>query len=180
MFSSKAADGRMFLKDALQVVFKRKRLILIAFLIVATGISLAIMSVPTSYDVSGKLVVTRSRGDVLVSPADSRNFNFGLTSPTMQDMAVHAELLKNRSLITAVAKKLNLDAPKKEEASSASIVPANFNLPQAVAWIPEKVTGWLPWSTPPPADPNAPLPPGTRSRLDTAADLITAAMTVQV
>ena len=40
------------------------------------------MSVPTSYEVAGKLVVTRERGDLLVTPADQRNFNYALTAPS--------------------------------------------------------------------------------------------------
>ena len=65
MTAAKSTDVRWLLKDALGVVFKRKRLILGLFLIVALGISLAVLSIPTSYEVSGKLVVTRSRGDLL-------------------------------------------------------------------------------------------------------------------
>src|SRR5262245_1416388 len=115
MTAAKSADVRWLLKDALGVMFKRKRLILGLFLIVALGISFAVLSIPTSYEVAGKLVVTRARGDVLVTPADQRNFNFTVTAPTMQDMAVHAELLKNRSLVEGVVQKLGLDR-KKEDA----------------------------------------------------------------
>ena len=100
---------RWLLKDALRVVSKRKRLIFGLFLIVALGISVAVVSVPTSYEVAGKLVVTRERGDLLVTATDQRNFNFAVTAPTVQDMAVHAELLKNRSLVEAVVKQLGLD-----------------------------------------------------------------------
>ena len=82
MTAAKSADVRWLLKDALGVVFKRKRLIVGLFLIVALGISLAVLSAPTSYEVAGKLVVTRSRGDILVTPADQRSFNFALTAPT--------------------------------------------------------------------------------------------------
>jgi uncharacterized protein involved in exopolysaccharide biosynthesis len=107
--TARTSDVRWLLKDALRVVSTRKRLILGIFLIVALGISLAVVSVPTSYEVAGKLVVTRERGDLLVTPTDQRNFNFAVTAPTVQDMAVHAELLKNRSLVEAVVKQLGLD-----------------------------------------------------------------------
>ena len=106
MTAPKTSDVRWLLKDALSVVFKRKRLILGLFLTVGLAIAIAVLSVPSTYEVAGKLVVTRSRGDLLVTPSDQRNFNFALTAPTIQDMAVHAELLKNRSLIESVVKKL--------------------------------------------------------------------------
>src|SRR5262245_24608249 len=105
MTAPKTSDVRWLLKDALSVVFKRKRLILGLFLTVGLAIAIAVLSVPSTYEVAGKLVVTRSRGDLLVTPSDQRNFNFALTAPTIQDMAVHAELLKNRSLIESVVKK---------------------------------------------------------------------------
>ena len=115
--TARTSDVRWLLKDALRVVSKRKRLIFGVFLIVALGISLAVLSVPTSYEVAGKLVVTRERGDLLVTPTDQRNFNFAVTAPTVQDMAVHAELLKNRSLVEAVVKQLGLDRGGSTSAS---------------------------------------------------------------
>lgn len=108
MAAHTTSDVRGLFRSALAVVFKRKRLVLALFLVIAAGISLAVMSVPASYEVAGKLVVTRSRGDLLVTPADQKNFNYVLTAPTVQDMAVHAELLKNRSLVEAVARRLGL------------------------------------------------------------------------
>ena len=88
--TARTSDVRWLLKDALKVVSKRKRLIFGLFLIVALGISVAVVSVPTSYEVAGKLVVTRERGDLLVTPFDQRIFNYAVTAPTIQDMAVHA------------------------------------------------------------------------------------------
>jgi uncharacterized protein involved in exopolysaccharide biosynthesis len=86
-----------------------------------------VLSVPASYEVAGKLVVTRSRGDLLVTPADQKNFNYVLTAPTVQDMAVHAELLKNRSLVESVVRQLGLggagNAPRGDPPSD----PARFN-----------------------------------------------------
>ena len=117
--TTRTSDVRWLLKDALRVVGKRKRLIFGLFLIVALGISVAVVSVPTSYEVSGKLVVTRERGDLLVTPSDQRNFNYAVTSPTIQDMAVHAELLKNRSLVEAVVKQLGLDRGADASVSEA-------------------------------------------------------------
>src|SRR5262245_7185079 len=141
MTAAKSADVRWLLKDALGVVFKRKRLILGLFLIVALGISLAVLSIPSSYEVAGKLVVTRSRGDVLVTPVEQRQFNFALTSPTLQDMAVHAELLKNRSLIEAVAKKLGLDKKKNDSQAKASENPITAGLNQISVWVPWTSSG---------------------------------------
>jgi uncharacterized protein involved in exopolysaccharide biosynthesis len=119
--TARTSDVRWLLKDALRVVSKRKRLIFGLFLIVALGISVAVVSVPTSYEVAGKLVVTRERGDLLVTPFEQRNFNYAVTSPTIQDMAVHAELLKNRSLIEAVVKQLGLDRGAATSASEARL-----------------------------------------------------------
>src|SRR5262245_41005010 len=136
MTAPKTSDVRWMLKDALGVVFKRKRLILALFLTVALGISLAVLSVPSSYEVAGKLVVTRARGDLLVTPADQRNFNFALTAPTVQDMAVHAELLKNRSLIESVVKTLGLDRKKDEGQAKAPDGPIAAGLNQISVLIP--------------------------------------------
>jgi capsular polysaccharide biosynthesis protein len=119
--TARTSDVRWLLKDALRVVSKRKRLIFGLFLIVALGISVAVMSVPTSYEVAGKLVVTRERGDLLVTASEQRNFNYAVTSPTIQDMAVHAELLKNRSLIETVVKQLGLDRGADTSASEARL-----------------------------------------------------------
>jgi uncharacterized protein involved in exopolysaccharide biosynthesis len=115
--TARTSDVRSFLKDALGIVSRRKRLILGIFFIVALGISLVVVSVPTSYEVAGKLVVTRTRGDLLISPASLRYFNFLVTASSIQDMAVHAELLKNRSLIETVVKQLGLDRGGSSSAS---------------------------------------------------------------
>jgi uncharacterized protein involved in exopolysaccharide biosynthesis len=136
MTAAKTSDIRWLLKDALGVVFKRKRLILGLFLVVALGISFAVLSVPTTYEVAGKLVVTRSRGDLLVTPMDQRSFNFALTAPSLQDMAVHAELLKNRSLIETVVKKLGLDKKKDDSQAKAADSPVSAGLNQVSVWIP--------------------------------------------
>src|SRR5215831_4816594 len=172
MTAAKTTDVRWLMKDALGVVFKRKRLILGLFLIVALGISFAVLSVPTSYEVAGKLVVTRSRGDLLVTPSDQRNFNFALTAPTIQDMAVHAELLKNRSLIESVVKKLGLDR-KKTEAKAAEpdgVIAASLN--QISVWIPGVGSG--------PASPPKPDPASDQNRLNSVVDTILNGLTIQV
>jgi uncharacterized protein involved in exopolysaccharide biosynthesis len=119
--TARTSDVRWLLKDAVRVVSKRKRLIFGLFLVVALGISVAVVSVPTSYEVAGKLVVSRERGDLLVSPGDLHNFNYLVTAPSIQDMAVHAELLKNRSLIEAVVKQLGLDRGGATSASEARL-----------------------------------------------------------
>src|SRR5262245_27542981 len=170
MTAAKSADVRWLLKDALGVVFKRKRLILGLFLIVALGISLAVLSIPTSYEVAGKLVVTRSRGDILVTPADQRAFNFALTAPTQQDMAVHAELLKNRSLVEAVAKKLGLDKKREDSQAKAAENPITAGLNQ--------ISVWIPWTSNNPTGAQRPAP--DQNRLNAAVDTITAGLTIQV
>jgi polysaccharide biosynthesis transport protein len=170
MTAAKSADVRWLLKDALGVVFKRKRLILGLFLIVALGISLAVLSVPTSYEVAGKLVVTRSRGDVLVTPGDQRSFNFALTAPTLQDMAVHAELLKNRSLIEAVVKKLGLDKKRENSQAKAAENPITAGLNQ--------ISVWVPWTSSSPAGTQKAAP--EQNRMNGAVDSIAGGLTIQV
>jgi len=123
MTAPRTSDVRWLLKDALGVVFKRQRLILVLFLLVAVGITITVASIPDTYEVAGKVVVTRERGDVLMTPADLRNFNFSVTAPTIQDMAVHADLLKNRSLVEAVAKRLGLDRKKQDIQAAAAGAP---------------------------------------------------------
>ena len=124
--TARTSDVRWLLKDALRTVSRRRRLIVAIFLVVALGIAVAVVSVPTSYEVAGKLVVTRERGDLLVTPADQRNFNYSVTAPTLQDMAVHSELLKNRSLVETVVHRLGL---VRQDATGASLAAgdARFN-----------------------------------------------------
>src|SRR5262245_49595738 len=170
MTAAKTSDIRWLLKDALGVVFNRKRLILGLFLIVALGISFAVLSVPASYEVAGKLVVTRNRGDLLVTPADQRNFNFVLTAPTVQDMAVHAEMIKNRSLIEAVARKLGLDKKKDDAQAKAAETPIAAGLNQ--------ISVWLPWASP--GAGAGPKQPTDQNRLNASVDTILAGLNVQV
>ena len=177
MTATKTSDSKALLRDALGVMFKRKRLIVGLFLVVALGISFAVLSMPTSYESTGKLVVTRSRGDMLVTPADNKNFNFTVTAPTPQDMAVHAEMLKNRSLLEAVARKLDLDRRRDEAKSGAT--PALMSLGQVFALIPERFQGWFPWGGPA-GDPKQPPAAGARTRLDGVVDSMALSLTAQV
>ncbi len=50
--------------------------------------------------------------DPLVTAGDETKLNLGLTLPTLQDMAVHADLLRNRSLVESVVGRLGLDRAK--------------------------------------------------------------------
>jgi uncharacterized protein involved in exopolysaccharide biosynthesis len=177
MTAARTSDSRAVLRDALGVMFKRKRLILGLFLVVALGISFAVLSLPASYEVTGKLVVTRSRGDVLVTPSDNKNFNFTVTAPTAQDMAVHAEMLKNRSLLEAVAKKLDLERRRSEANRGAN--PSLMSLGQVFALIPERFQGWFPWSGPA-GDSREPAVRPARARLDGIVDGMSNALAVQV
>src|SRR5262249_9423574 len=148
---------------------KRKRLILALFLVVALGISFAVLSVPTTYEVAGKLVVTRSRGDLLVTAMDQRSFNFALTAPSVQDMAVHPELLKNRSLIETVAKKLGLDKKKDTAQAQAADSPVSAGLNQ--------ISVWIPWASGPS---NTAKPAPEQNRLNGVVDGILGGLNVQV
>ncbi len=176
MTATKTSDSKALLRDALGVMFKRKRLIVGLFLVVALGISFAVLSLPTSFESTGKLVVTRSRGDVLVTPSDNKNFNFTVTAPTSQDMAVHAEMLKNRSLLESVARKLDLERRRSEAKGGAT--PAMMSLGQVFALIPERFQGWFPWSGPIIED-KEPVKPA-RTRLDAVVDGMAQSLAVQV
>src|SRR5262245_52562260 len=83
-------DIRWYTKHALGIVNQRKRLIAGLFLVIALVLVVAVLSIPRSYEVTGKLVVTHARADMLVSPSDPVKPNLGVTLPTLQDMAVHA------------------------------------------------------------------------------------------
>ena len=161
---------RWLLKDALGVVFKRKRLILGLFLIVALGISLAVLSIPTSYEVSGKLVaVTRSRGDILVTPADQRGFRHRPDGTDQQDMAVHAELLKNRSLMEAVVKNFGLDKKREDPQAKGAGNPITAGLNQ--------ISVGIPWTSSPSG---AQKPAPEQNRMNSAVDSIAPGLTIQV
>ena len=114
--------------------------------------------------------MTRSRGDLLVTPADQRSFNFALTAPTQQDMAVHAELLKNRSLIEAVVKKLGLDKKREDPQAKAAENPITAGLNQ--------ISVWIPWTSSGPTGAQKPAP--EQNRLNSAVDTIAAGLTIQV
>ena len=107
-------------------------------------------------------MVTRSRGDILVTPADQRSFNFALTAPTLQDMAVHAEMLKNRSLIEAVVKKLGLDKKREDSQAKAAENPITAGLNQ--------ISVWIPWTSNSPTGAQKPAP--EQSRMNSAVDSI--------
>jgi uncharacterized protein involved in exopolysaccharide biosynthesis len=79
------------------------------FVAVVLLLAVVVCRIPRSYEVVGKLVVTHTRADLLVTPSDPIKPNLGVTLPTLQDMAVHAELLKNRSLVEAVVQTIGPD-----------------------------------------------------------------------
>ena len=104
-------------------------------------------------------------------PADQRSFNFALTAPTLQDMAVHAELLKNRSLIEAVVKQ----ARPRQEAGRCDHAKAAEN--PITAGL-NQISVWIPWTSGPSADVQKPQP--DESRLNSAVTRSQAGLTVQV
>jgi len=176
MTQAKTSDVRLLFRDAVGVIFKRKKLILAFFLIVALGISFAVLSIPSSYEVTGKLVVTRSRGDMLVTPADPKNFNFMITAPSIQDMAVHAELLKNRSLLEAVAQKLSLE----RKADAGTLGPASADAtPVAEAKAEANAEANAEAGTPIAAS-LMPKPRPVQNRIDSMVDSLAAGLTVAV
>jgi uncharacterized protein involved in exopolysaccharide biosynthesis len=112
-----------------------------------------------------------------VTPSDNKNFNFTVTAPTVQDMAVHAEMLKNRSLLEAVARKLDLERRRDEAKRGAT--PALMSLGQVFALIPERFQGWFPWSAPV-GGVDEPEGRPVRTRLDSLVDGLASGLAVQV
>src|SRR3990170_4172777 len=133
-------------REILEVVFRRKWLIISLFLIVTVGISIAVLRQPATFEVSGKLLVKRSRRDVLLTPTDTRNANFTLTLPGAQDLTAEVELIKSRSLIEAVVRNLALHQTARPSAEGKPVMLAGLGLVpgRLTAWVPAWIPAWIP------------------------------------
>jgi succinoglycan biosynthesis transport protein ExoP len=133
-----ATQGQISLGDYLRVIFKRKALIIGVFLIISLGIGLAVFRQPTLYEVSGKLLVTRSRADLVLTPSAPGSSNAGFILPQQQDMTAEVELLKGRALAKAVIETLGLYRPVQASADKVPVMLAGL-MP-----LPTSLTSWLP------------------------------------
>ena len=133
-----ATQGQIALGDYLRVIFRRKWLITGVFLIISLGIGLSVFRQPLLYEVSGKLLVTRSRADLVLTPSAPGSSNVGFVLPQQQDMTAEVELLKGRALAKAVIETLGLYQPVQASADKVPVMLAGV-LP-----LPPSLTSWLP------------------------------------
>jgi uncharacterized protein involved in exopolysaccharide biosynthesis len=138
-----ATRGQFAIEDYLRVIFKRKALIAGVFVAVTVGIGLTIFRQPIIYEVSGKLLVTRSRADLILSPAVSGSTNAGYLIPQQQDLTAEVELLKSRTLSRAVAQELFPDQPRQASAETPPVMLASLlEIPaRLAAWRPPGLSG---------------------------------------
>jgi len=163
--------------DYLRVIFKRKALIAGVFLAVTVGIGITIFRQPIIYEVSGKLLVSRARADLVLSPAVTGGAGPGFTLPQQQDLTAEVELLKSRTLSKAVVEGLGLNRPTQASANTAPVMVASLlQMPQMpaslAAWLPSALGG----SSPGPQEDE----PGQPSRLDRMAGGIQRGLQIQV
>jgi uncharacterized protein involved in exopolysaccharide biosynthesis len=85
-------------------------------------------------------------------------------------MAVHAELLKNRSLIEAAVKKLGLDKKREQAQAKAASNPITAGLNQ--------ISVWIPWTGANSATVQKATP--EQSRLNASVDSVLSGLTIQV
>jgi uncharacterized protein involved in exopolysaccharide biosynthesis len=132
-----ATQGQISLGDYLRVIFKRKALITGVFHH-QPGIGLAVFRQPALHEVSAKLLVTRSRADLVLTPSAPGSSNVGFVLPQQQDMTAEVELLKSRTLAKAVIETLGLYQPVQASADKVPVMLAGL-LP-----LPTSLTSWFP------------------------------------
>jgi uncharacterized protein involved in exopolysaccharide biosynthesis len=126
--------------DYLRVIFKRKALIIGVFLIISVGIGITVFRQPIIYEVSGKILVTRSRADFVLTPAGPGSSSPGYVLP-QQDLTAEVELLKSRTLSKAVA--MELDAPQKAQVPAGQAPVMLASLLQVPASLTTRLPPWL-------------------------------------
>jgi uncharacterized protein involved in exopolysaccharide biosynthesis len=113
-------DNTFALKDLLNVLFKRKSTILLIFFSFTVAMLVGNSLTPLDYEARATLLIQKTRGDVLLSPLDSRSFNVQMAP--QQDLNSEADLVKSRPLLEAVANELSsvllpdTGAPKPQHA----------------------------------------------------------------
>lgn len=138
-----ATRGQFAIGDYLRVVFKRKALIAGVFLAVTVGIGVTIFRQPIIYEVSGKLLVSRARADLVLSPSVSGGGGPGFILPQEQDLTAEVEFLKSRTLSKGVVEGLALNRPTQASADKAPVMLASLlEMPVSLAaWLPPGLGG---------------------------------------
>jgi uncharacterized protein involved in exopolysaccharide biosynthesis len=122
----KAVNNEHSFRDLLNVLFKRKWTILIIFSSFLGAMLIGNMRTPLAYEASARLLIQRTRGEVLLSPLDSRSFNVQMAAP--QDLNSEADLIKSRPLLEEVAKELRPDL--LQEANAVEFLHADMGFSQ--------------------------------------------------
>lgn len=97
---SNGVDAPSFLRDLLDVVFRRKRLILFSFCGFLSGAVLAILFLPSTYEAQMKILVERGRVDPMISTeANTPQSDRDLTA---DEVASEGELFQSRDSFETV------------------------------------------------------------------------------
>lgn len=97
---SNGVDAPSFLRDLLDVVFRRKRLILFSFFGFLSGAVLAILFLPSTYEAQMKILVERGRVDPMISTeANTPQSDRDLTA---DEVASEGELFQSRDSFETV------------------------------------------------------------------------------
>jgi uncharacterized protein involved in exopolysaccharide biosynthesis len=94
------------LSEVLHVVFKRKRLVLTVFLLIAFGVLAGVLLIPRDFDGTATVILKRERGEIVVSPQQAAFASANLRMQMDQDLRSEAELLHRRSLLGYVVETL--------------------------------------------------------------------------
>ena len=105
--STYGADRLPTLRDIVTPLFRRRKLVVLAFLTVVLGTILGIILLPKNYEAKMKILVKRERVDAAVSPGrDTPLANPG--DVTEEELNSEVELLKSRDLLEKVVVSCNL------------------------------------------------------------------------
>ncbi len=102
-----ARDG--YLRETAYVVFKRKGLIVLVFVLVLAGVGLKILTTPPQWEASALLLIRHGRGELLVTPDQGASGAVVQRTNLDQDVNSEAELLKRSSLLARVVQVLGAD-----------------------------------------------------------------------
>lgn len=119
-------DNERTLRDLLNVLFKWKWTITLIFFAFSAALLVGNMLTPLAYEAKATLIMQRNRGEVLLSPLDSRSFNLQMAAP--QDLNSEADLIKSRPLIEKVA--IELSPQLRQIANAPEVLSADMGLGQ--------------------------------------------------
>ena len=98
-----------YLNDVVQVLFKRKWFILSVFFLVLVGVTIGIMSAPREYEASAMLMLTRARGEHVLTPSQGSDGVVAFRLNPTQDLNAETQLLMRRSLLAKVVESLGAE-----------------------------------------------------------------------